>query len=78
MGGHLAENHILADAFFGRFGVAHGVAGTGMQQAVVAAGGTGGYVGAVYQQGAQAAHGAVSLGAGTGDASANDYYVKFV
>jgi hypothetical protein len=78
VGSYPTKDHILADAFFGRFGVAYGIAGAGMQQAVVTAGGAGGYVGSVYQEGTQAAHGAVSLRAGTGDASANDYYVKFV
>ena len=78
VGGYPSENHIFADALLGRFRVAYGITGAGMQEAVVAAGGAGGYVGAVYQQGTQASHGAVSLGTGTGDASAYDNDVKFV
>ena len=76
--GDLPQDHVLLDALGGGFRVVHGIARTGMQQAVVAARGAGGDVGTLDQQGPQAAHGAIPLRAGSGDAAADDDHVKFV
>ncbi len=78
MGGDAAQNHVFADAFLRAFRVVHGVSGSGMQQAVVAARGTGGNVRALDKERAEAAHGAVPLGPGSRDAASDDNHIKFV
>ena len=78
VGGNPAQNHVLADAFLRAFCIVYSVARAGVQQAVVAARGPGGNVRAFNQEGPQAAHGAVPLGAGSRDAAADDNHIKFV
>ena len=76
--GDAAQDHVLLDALFCRFGVVHRITGTGVQQAVIAAGGAGGDVAPLYEQGLQAAHCAVAHGTGPGDATAYYDNIKFV
>ncbi len=78
VGGNLAQNHVLADAFLRTFCVVHGVSGPGVEQAVVTARSSGSNVRAFNQERAETAHGAVPLGAGSRDAAADDNHVKFV
>ena len=73
-----AEDAVLADALFGRFGIVHGIARTGVQEAVVPARGAGGDVGPLDEQGPQPAHRAVALRPRAGDAAADDDDVVFV
>ena len=78
VGGNPAQNHVLADAFLRTLCVVHGVPRSGVEQAVVASRCSGSNVRAFNQERAEAAHGAVPLGAGSRDAASDDNHVKFV
>ena len=73
-----AEDHVLADAFIRGFLVGDGIAGPGVQQAVVSAGGARGDVVAFDEEHPQAAHRAVPGRSGPGDSSAYDNDVVLV
>ena len=73
-----AEDHVLADALVRGFLVGHGIAGAGVQQAVVPARRSGGDVMPLDEEDLQSAHRAVSRRPGTGDASADDDDVVLV
>ena len=72
------QDHIFLDAFAGRFGVVHRVAGTGVKKAVVAARSARGDVRALDKQRPEAPHCAVPLRTGSGNSATYDNDVKFV
>ena len=78
VGGDPAEDHVLADAFVGRFLVGDGVARPGMQEAVVPARRTGGDVVPLDEKDSQPPHRAVPGRAGPGNAAADDDDVVLV
>ena len=78
VGGYTPQYHVFAYAFLCAFCIVYGVAGAGMQQAVVPSGCAGRDVALFNEKGSEPPHGAVSLGAGAGDATADDDYVKLV
>ena len=73
-----AEDHVLADALVRGLLVGHGIAGAGVQQAVVPARRSGGDVMPLDEEDLQSAHRAVSRRPGTGDAAADDDDVVLV
>ena len=77
-GRYLAENHILLNAFLGGFGILHGIAGTAVEQAVVAAGRAGRNVAPLDEQRTEAAQRAVPRGSRSGDAAADDDHIVFL
>ena len=78
MGGDVPENPVLPDAFPGGFAIMDRVAGTGMEEAVIASRRPGGNVAPLDQERPQSPHRAVALRAGAGDAPADDDDVKFI
>ena len=75
--GNAPQDHVLADALAGALAVGHGISGTTVHQAVVAARGAGAVVVALHEQHAQTAQGAISRGSGTRGAATNDDHVVF-
>ena len=73
-----AEDHVLADALVRGLLVGHGIAGAGVQEAVVPACRSGGDVVPLDEENLQSAHRTVSRRPGTGDAAADDDDVVLV
>ena len=69
---YLAQNHVFPDTLHGRFVVRHGIAGSAVQQSVVASGRSGRDVGALQQQRTDAPQRAVTCNARSGRPAADD------
>ena len=72
MCGDTAKGHIFLDTFRSRLTVGNGIAGSAVEQSVIAAGGAGGKIEAFHQQHFKTAHGAVAGSTCTGSAGADD------